>query len=209
MQSEETWLAVADERAELSALLAGTDTDAWNQPTPCGDWTVKDVVAHLVVLAEAGNRYGFIARSALMDPRFHKSIDKAARRLSSTAPPHDLAARLGAARNGRFLLPFFPAGAALGEVLVHRLDISDALDLPAHPPDERVRVVLETHAKLWFVFGVSRSIRECRLEATDADWSVGPVHGPVIADTGEHLLQIATGRRPLQAPRVRDPLPPR
>ena len=110
MQTEETWQAVADERAELSRLLADTDAEAWNRPTPCGDWTVKDVVAHLVVLAEAGNRYAFIARSALIDPRFHRSIDKAARRLSAAAQPHELAARLGAARNGRFLLPFFPAG---------------------------------------------------------------------------------------------------
>lgn len=199
MQTEEAWQAVADERVVLSALLADTDAEAWNRPSACGDWTVKDVVAHLVVLAEAGNRYGFIARSALIDPRFHKSIDKAARRLSAAAQPHELAARLGAASDGRFLLPFFPAVAALGEVLVHRSDISDALGLPAHAPDERVRAVLETQSKLWFVFGVSRSIRKYRFVATDADWSVGPVEGPVIAATGEDLLQVATGRRPLQA----------
>ena len=197
MQTEEAWQAVADERAELRALLADTDTEAWSRPSRCGDWTVKEVVAHLVVLAEAGNRYGFIARSALIDPRFHKSIDKAARRLSATAQPRELAARLGMARNGRFLLPFVPAVAALGEVLVHRLDISDALGLPAHAPDERVRAVLETQSKLWFVFGVSRSIRKYRLVATDADWSVGPVDGAVIAATGEQLLRTVTGRRPI------------
>lgn len=197
MLTEEVWQAVADERAELSALLADTDPAAWSRPSPCGAWTVKDVVAHLVVLAEAGNRYRFIARSALIDPRFHKSIDKAARRLSAAAHPNELAARLGAARHGRFLLPFFPARAALGEVLVHRSDVSGALGLPAHAPDERVRAVLETQSKLWFVFGVSRSIRHYRFVATDADWSIGPVDGSVIAATGEQLLQIATGRRPL------------
>ena len=199
MQTEDAWRAVADERVELSALLADTDAEAWNRPSPCGDWTVKDVVAHLVVLAEAGNRYAFIARSALIDPRFHKSIDKAARRLSAAAQPHELAARLGEARNGRFLLPFIPAVAALGEVIVHRSDICDALGLPAHAPDERVRAVLDTQSKLWFVFGVSRSIRKYRFVATDAEWSVGPLDGPVIAATGEQLLHIATGRRPLPA----------
>ena len=121
-------------------------------------------------MAEAGNRYGFIARSALIDPRFHSSIDKAARRLSASARPKELAVRLGEARHGRFLLPLFPPVAALGEVLVHRGDISDALGLPAHAPDERVRVVLETQAKLWFVFGVSRSIRTYVIEfATPGD----------------------------------------
>jgi uncharacterized protein (TIGR03083 family) len=198
MRTDEAWQAVADERTELSGLLADTDMEAWNRPTPCGDWTVKDVVAHLVVLAEAGNRYGFIARSALIDPRFHTSIDKAARRLSAAAQPDELAARLGSACDGRFLLPFFPPVAALGEVLVHRSDISGALGLPAHAPDERVRTVLETQSKLWFVFGVSRSIRTYRLVAIDADWAVGPADGPVIAATGEELLQVATGRRPLQ-----------
>ena len=58
---------------------------------------------------------------------------------------------------------------------------------------------LETQSKLWFVFGVSRSIRKYRFAATDADWSVGPAEGPVIAATGEELLQVATGRRPLPA----------
>ena len=199
MQTEEAWQAVAEERVELSALLADTDPAAWNGPSPCGSWTVKDVVAHLVVLAEAGNRFAFIARSALVDPRFHSSIDKAARRLSATAQPHELAARLGAARNGRFLLPFFPPVAALGEVIVHRSDVSDALGLPVHPPDERVRAVLETQSRLWFVFGVPRSVRTYRFVATDADWAVGPPDGPVIEGTGVQLLQTVTGRRPLPA----------
>lgn len=197
MQTEEAWQAVADERLALSALLSDTDTAAWSQPSPCGNWTVQDVVAHLVVLAEAGNRYGFIARSALVDPRFHRSIDKVARRLSATARPKELAARLGDAREGRFLLPFFPTVAALGEVLVHRSDVSEALGLPSHAPDERVRAVLETQTRLWFVFGVSRSIRKYHLVATDADWSVGPIDGPVIAGTGEQLLQVVTGRKPI------------
>ena len=49
------------------------------------------------------------------------------------------------------------------------------------------------------MFGVSRSIRKYRFVATDADWSVGPIEGPLIAATGEELLQVATGRRPLEA----------
>lgn len=197
MKTDEVWQAVADERAALSALLADTDPAAWERPSLCGDWSVKDVVAHLVVMAEAGNRYAFIARHALADPRFNRSIDKLAKRLSVTAQPHDLAARLGAARNGRFVLPFFPTAAALGEVVVHRSDIRDALGLPVHAPDARVKAILEAQRKLWFVFGVPRSVRKYRFVATDADWAVGPADGPVIAATGEELLQIATGRQPL------------
>jgi uncharacterized protein (TIGR03086 family) len=33
-------------------LLAGVGTDQWNAPTPCSDWTVRDLVNHVV----GGNR---------------------------------------------------------------------------------------------------------------------------------------------------------
>src|SRR5689334_750766 len=134
MNSAEVWEAVADERAALSALLVETDPAAWGRPSLCGAWTVKDVVAHLVAMAEAGNKYAFIAKHAFADPRFNRGIDKIAKRLSVASQPHELATRLGDARNGRFLLPLFPPVAALGEVVAHRADIRDALGLPAHAP---------------------------------------------------------------------------
>src|SRR5690349_6484789 len=29
-------------------LVAGVEPDQWNAPTPCADWTVRDLVNHLV-----------------------------------------------------------------------------------------------------------------------------------------------------------------
>jgi uncharacterized protein (TIGR03084 family) len=39
--------ALAEQHAELAALLRGLDDAAWRQPTPCEGWTVSDVVLHL------------------------------------------------------------------------------------------------------------------------------------------------------------------
>jgi len=39
--------ALADQQAELTAILAGIDDDAWQRPSRCEGWTVADVVLHL------------------------------------------------------------------------------------------------------------------------------------------------------------------
>ena len=191
------WRTIANERVALSQLLSGIDDAAWQRPSLCGGWTVHHVVAHLVVLAEAPSRWRFLLRGARVDPRPNKSVDKMARRLADDASPGELVTRLAAAKDGRFVLPTMPPDVALGEVLVHRADMSEAAGLPAHPADDALRTVLEAELKLWFAFGVARSMRKHRFEATDADWSVGPAGAPVVRAPGEELLRIVTGRRPL------------
>lgn len=34
--------------AATEALVAGVGTDQWSDPTPCGDWTVRELLNHLV-----------------------------------------------------------------------------------------------------------------------------------------------------------------
>ena len=40
--------SLRDQHAELAALLDGLDGAAWQRPTPCEGWAVRDVVTHLV-----------------------------------------------------------------------------------------------------------------------------------------------------------------
>jgi uncharacterized protein (TIGR03083 family) len=191
----DVWATVADERVALSDALRDVEPEAWWRPSLCGGWTVQDVVAHLVVLAEAPAPWRFILRGALVDPRPNKSVDKMARRLSAAASTEELAARLAAAKDGRFVVPGMPPTVALGEVLVHRADISEVAGLPRHAPDDALRAALEAELKLWFAFGVSRSMRRHRFVATDGEWSIGLADAPVVAAPGEELLRIVTGRR--------------
>ena len=48
------WMAAAEEEyRRLSALLADLGDDEWRRPTDCTEWDVREMVAHLVGLAEA------------------------------------------------------------------------------------------------------------------------------------------------------------
>jgi uncharacterized protein (TIGR03083 family) len=195
MDNARVWEHIAAERAALADALEGIAPEAWDAPSLCGGWRVCDVVAHLIVLAEATSRPGLILRHFRVDPRPNQAADKLARRLAASATPGELTQRLRAARHGRFVVPGMPPVVALGEVLVHRADIAEAAGLPRRPADDVTREVLAAELRLWFAFGVSRSIRRRRFVATDADWSVGPPDGDVVAAPGEELLLVATGRR--------------
>ncbi len=164
----DVWGAVADERVRLADLLAGVAPEAWAAPSRCAGWSVKDVVAHLVFLAE-----GTVASVFLTTMRTHpvpsRGTAEVARRLAASTTADELVDRLRQAAGGRFVVPGLPPTVALGEVLVHRADLGAADGLPAHGADDRLAAVLEAEQRLWFAFGVSRQVRRVRFEPTDGD----------------------------------------
>jgi uncharacterized protein (TIGR03083 family) len=194
LEAAAVWAAVAEERVRLADDLSSVDSSVWDRPSRCGSWTVHQVLAHLVVLAEGtvASVMGGTLRASPLSP--DKGIERVAIRTASSASPADLVARLRAARGGRFVVPGLPPAVALGEVLVHRSDITDAAGLPPLAADERVRAVLEAEVKLWFAFGAPRRIRRLRFRPTDADWAVGPPDGALLEGPAQQLLLAATGR---------------
>lgn len=201
MDDATAWAAVADERLALADLLGAVAADdpRWDAPSLCGTWRVRDVVAHLMWLAEASHRSMFRDGLRVRAITFNRAVDRMALRVAATVPPDELVARLRAGAGGRYTAPTLPPTVALGEVVVHRVDIAAAVGLPAHAPDERVQAVLEAERRLWFAFGVPRSIRRLRFVPTDVDWTVGPADGPLVEGPGEQLLLAATGRQPALA----------
>lgn len=193
MERAEVWSAVADERVRLAGDLASVDPGVFARPSRCGDWTVHQVLAHLVVLAE-GTVASVLLGGMKLSPFPNTAVDKAARRLAAEAPPAELVDRLRRAKDGTFVVPGMPPTLALGEVLVHRADLTDAAGIPQLTADDRVRAVLEAEIKLWFVFGAPRRIRSLRFRPTDGGWTVGPADGPLVEATAHQLLLAATGR---------------
>ena len=45
---------VRAEQVELRDVLAGLAAGDWDRPTLCGSWKVRDVLAHLISMNEAG-----------------------------------------------------------------------------------------------------------------------------------------------------------
>jgi uncharacterized protein (TIGR03083 family) len=67
---DETIAMIAAERAALLEFLQRASGDAWDRPTPCADWTVKEVLAHMVEgELNVGRVYrGELTESGYIDP---------------------------------------------------------------------------------------------------------------------------------------------
>ena len=122
---------------ESNALCMAAAPEVWPRASRCGIWTVHQVLAHLVVLAEGtvASVMGGTFRASPLSP--NKGIERVAVRTAASVSPAELLPRLRAARDGRFVVPGLPPTVALGEVLVHRSDVTDAAGLPPLAADER------------------------------------------------------------------------
>lgn len=190
---EEVWAAVVEERRSLADEIAPLGPDVLDRASRCSGWRVRDVLGHLVWLAER-SRAQLLADSARVHPDPNRAVMRIATRTGEGAEAGELADRLRAAAGGRGRAPLLPPAAVLGEVLAHRADIATAAGLAPRPADERLRTVLELYRRLWFAFHVPRSIRRVRFEPDGAGWDVGPPDGEVVRGPADEVLLAATGR---------------
>lgn len=190
----DVWRAVADERCSLADEVAGLSAEQLDAPSRCGGWRVREVLGHLVWLAERST-IRVVVDGARAHPLPSVAITKLARRSGHGATGGELAARLRDGAHGRGRAPLAPPAAALGEVLAHRADIAAACGLEPRKPDDALRAVLELYRRLWFAFGVPRSITKVRFEPDGAGWTVGPEGGATVAGPADEVLLAACGRQ--------------
>ncbi len=89
----DTWAEITAARHELADQLETLDDEAWNTPSLCDKWTVKQLVGHLVMplttslpkiaLAMAGSGFSF-----------DKANDKLSRKIGDEKSPQELIAAL-------------------------------------------------------------------------------------------------------------------
>lgn len=195
MSGDETHAAdhVAAELTELADLLAQLPTSAWDAPSLCSGWRVREVVAHLTLPMHASTpaivlgllRAGF-RWDVLADRRAH---------LDAQRTPQQLLAALRAPRMHAWTPPGGGATGALVHAAVHGLDITRPLNLSRHPPAQRMRLVLDglTVPRSLSHFGVD--LDGVTLHAEDLDWSYGA--GRVVRAPAVALALILSGRQPL------------
>jgi len=176
-------LALADRMETLDAESA--DAESW-----CSGWRVRDVLAHLVHLAEA-------TQVSMMRDLLSHGLrpDEALRRVAcsmSDEPLPRLAERLRRRSHGRFRIVGMAPAVVLGEVLVHSEDALRPLDLCIDVPPADVRPVLDTYRRIApLAFHARRA--PVRLVATDVDWSAGS--GPEVRGRALDLLLLLANRR--------------
>jgi uncharacterized protein (TIGR03083 family) len=181
---------IAAERRELANVLAGLPPEAWDRPTLCAGWRVREVVAHTTMPFRYPTAR-FAMEMIRSGGRFHKMADRCARR-DATASPDELTAGLG----DNVAHPWKPPGAGLDAALthdvIHGLDITTPLGIDLHLPEPTLRTVLATitSAASRKHFGVNLDGIELRAE--DIDWSYGA--GPPMICTAQNLALILCGR---------------
>jgi uncharacterized protein (TIGR03083 family) len=183
--------AIAAERRELAGVLGGLPPGAWDEPSLCDGWRVREVVAHLTMpFRYSAPRFALeLARSR---GNFSKMADRCARR-DAVAP----AAELTAALRDNAEHPWKPPGGGLAGALthdvIHGLDITVALGIDRTVPAGRLAVVLDniTTARSLKFFGAR--LAGIQLRATDTGWSFGS--GTPVTGAAQDLALLVCGRR--------------
>ncbi len=186
----EVWHHVREVRLDLAHRVERFDEEQAATPSLCEGWRVRDVVGHLVHLAEASqlSMAGDVARNG---PSPQRALGRVAIRLGDR-PLDELASRLRAAADGRFRVAGLPPATVLGEVVVHREDALRPLGTTVDVDPASLVPVLDLYLRIgWIAFG--RSLRGVTLAATDVSWRTGS--GPVVEGPALELLLLLAGRR--------------
>jgi uncharacterized protein (TIGR03083 family) len=183
----QTWIAPTYQG--LADLLSSATADTWDAPSLCEKWLVRHVIAHVTMPARLTPEQ-FGAEMAAAHGDFTVLSDTVATR-DASLPVADLLDQLRSARLHAWQPPGGGAAGALNHAVIHSLDVTIALDLPAVAPAEAVTTVLDQLTAAdgsWF--GVD--LTDVRLEAADTDWSWGS--GQLVrADSGP-LVALLSGR---------------
>ncbi|KZB88065.1 maleylpyruvate isomerase family mycothiol-dependent enzyme [Amycolatopsis regifaucium] len=180
-----------EERTDFAAFLRTLTSAQWDAPTLCAEWTVREVVTHVVDYDHLGFRelLGQALRGGLRLNRMN-ALGIAQ---NSERTPDELIARLEERLDPRGLTAAFGGRVALLDGLIHQQDIRRPLGLPREVPPERLRHAL-AFARFAPPIKAFQRARGLRLVATDVGWSAGS--GPELRGPGEPLLMAIAGRRP-------------
>jgi uncharacterized protein (TIGR03083 family) len=186
-------LALADRLEPLS------DSEA-NGLSWCAGWRVRDVVGHLVHLAESTQTSMLLDGLRCGTP--NRTLGKAARRLGDRPLP-ELCDRLRHSADGRFRIPGAPVAVGLAEVVVHGNDalrpigstfevVPDDLRPVLDAYQRLARLAFRTTAPLLGSRGQVPRTQRVHLMATDMDWSSG--QGPEVEGKAVDLVLLLANR---------------
>jgi uncharacterized protein (TIGR03083 family) len=183
------WALIHAERGVLAEELDGLTAEQWATQSLCSDWSVHQVLGHIVATAKmtppkffgqfAVARFNFTAFNAKNVARETRPTPAAtlaefrAHLLDTTAPPG-------------------PVDSMVGEIVVHGADIRRPLGIAYTPPAATVVRAAEFYQGSNLIVGGKDRIAGLTLRATDTEWvhGSGPeVTGPILS-----LVLATTGR---------------
>ena len=188
-RQDDLWALAHAERSALLEDLADLDTEQWRHSTLCGEWTVEEVVAHLVAAASLNQRQWLLSMlGARLRPDVHNERRLVEHRGSTPAET------LGRFR-GIVDSTTAPSGhtpAYLGEVVVHAQDIRRPLGLDRTPSVDALTPVAEFFARRDFTVTSRTRADGLQLRADDGAFATGT--GPVVTGSTLALVMSMAGR---------------
>lgn len=184
------WATVKGYRHQLADQLETLRPDEWNTASRCEGWRVRDVVGHLVHLAE-GTQVSIVRDVIRNGVLPDKALSAVAIRTGEGSPT-TLVQRLRAASGGRFHVPGSPRAVVLGEVIVHGADALEPLGRSLSVVPSDATQVLDTYRRVGRLAFHTPSTANVRLVAIDSDWSAGT--GPDVRGTTVDLVQLLANR---------------
>lgn len=191
----DAWELVRAERAALVENLSGLDESQWGEQSWCGDWTVREVAAHLVDNARTTPLRIVVAMARARFDFDRQNANGVARELGHS--PSATLAGLEAVVDRRTGPPA-PLDSRLVEEVVHGEDIRRPLGISRAYAVEAVERSLRYQARTSVGLGGGKQrIAGVRLRATDADIVIG--EGPEVTGPALSLLLATSGRTAARA----------
>jgi uncharacterized protein (TIGR03083 family) len=187
--TDSIWPTVHAERASLAGDVADLSAEQWATPSLCAEWTVHQVLAHLLSAAKM-TPPRFFAKFGAARFNFNNFTARQVALEGAGGPAATLAAFR--AVQGRESAPPGPKETWLGEAIVHGEDIRRPLGIRHEYPMDAVTRTLGFYARSNAIIGGRDRVAGLRLTATDADFAVGS--GPEVKGPALALLLAASGR---------------
>ena len=197
MDAEGSWQVIRGQRRQLADLLEALPAHQWEQPSLCTGWRVRDVAAHVTMVALPPSTPSLIMHGIRAKGNFHRlNHDIAVRH--ACRPTAQIVADLRGHADSRKVPAVTNYRNVLFDILVHGQDIAIPLGLEHPMPIDAATAGATRVWSMGWPFWARRRLRALRLSATDVDWSVGAgaeIRGPI-----EALLLLLTGRTTASLP---------
>ena len=189
MATTSPWPLIHAEREALIADLGALTDEQWATQSLCADWTVRDVLGHMISTAKM-TPPKFFASMAAAGFRFNNMNAKRVA-AEATAKPADGLAHFRSHVNDTTHPPG-PAEAMLGEAVIHPADIRTPLGIAHEYPEEALIRVADFYKGSNLIVGAKKRIEGLTLRATDTGWTTGS--GPEVTGPNLSLILAMTGR---------------
>ena len=189
MATTSPWPLIHAEREALIADLGALTDDQWTTRSLCADWTVRDVLGHMISTAQMTPPKFFTSLTAA-GFRFNNMNAKGVAAQATSNPADGLASLRSHLKDTTH--PPGPVEAMLGEAVIHPADIRKPLGIAHEYPEEALIRVADFYKGSNLIVGAKRRIDGVTLRATDTGWSTGS--GPEVTGPQLSLILAMTGR---------------